>query len=85
MTHLSGVRATSDEIQGAILQSGGDGNAAAANLSTPIPQKPSIPPSKWSRGCSKKARRLCGNQSFWFSVFLFLSLSKGALFFFFHF
>lgn len=56
LTHVSGVDATSVEVQIPISPGGEGGGSAATNPSALVPPKPSTPPAKASSGRSKKAR-----------------------------
>lgn len=55
LPQVSSVGATSIEMQGSTFHDGGDGGGAVGNPSTPVPSKAATPPTKGSRGHSKRA------------------------------
>lgn len=54
LTNISGIGASSVEVQGLNPHGGADENAGDVNPSTPVPSKQSAPPMKEARCPSKK-------------------------------
>lgn len=55
--HVSGVGVSSVVVQSPASLGGEDGAASATNSSTPVPSRPSNPPTERTCGASKKARK----------------------------